>query len=89
MRTPDIEGVATHDGPESCVGVRKDVGEALAGVRAGRLMSREISVSGCRRGGLTRKATSLAALFASRWWTPRGRRTCMHGVSIRENREAR
>src|SRR6266545_4337187 len=35
MRTPDIEGVATHDGPESCAGVRKGVGEALTGVRAG------------------------------------------------------
>jgi hypothetical protein len=23
MRTPDIEGVAIHDGPESCVGVRE------------------------------------------------------------------
>jgi hypothetical protein len=27
--------VASHDGPESCVGVREDVGEALTGVRAG------------------------------------------------------
>ena len=24
MKEPYIEGVATHDGPESCVGVRKD-----------------------------------------------------------------
>jgi hypothetical protein len=30
-----IEGVAIHGGPESCVGVRGGVGEALAGVRAG------------------------------------------------------
>ena len=36
MRTPNIEGLATHDGPESCVGVRKAAGEALTGVRAGR-----------------------------------------------------
>jgi len=35
MRTPDIEGVANHGGPESCVGVREDGGEALTGVRAG------------------------------------------------------
>ena len=30
-----IEGVAIHDGPESCVGAREGVGEALTGVRVG------------------------------------------------------
>ena len=35
MRTPDIEGVATRDGPESCAGTREGAGEALTGVRAG------------------------------------------------------
>jgi hypothetical protein len=24
MEEPDVEGVATHDGPESCVGARED-----------------------------------------------------------------
>ncbi|MDT5026496.1 MAG: hypothetical protein QOE61_4153, partial [Micromonosporaceae bacterium] len=28
MRTLYIEGLATHGGPESCVGVREGVGEA-------------------------------------------------------------
>jgi hypothetical protein len=42
MRTLYVEGVATHDGPESCVGVRKGAGEALTGVRAGPVLSREI-----------------------------------------------
>ena len=36
MRELYVEGVATHDGPESCVGVCKGDGEALTGVRAGR-----------------------------------------------------
>jgi hypothetical protein len=36
------EGLATHTGPESCAGVREAVGEALTGVRAGRVLSREI-----------------------------------------------
>ena len=35
MKELYIEGVAIHDGPESCVGVREDNGEALTGVRAG------------------------------------------------------
>jgi hypothetical protein len=29
MKEPYIEGVATHDDPESCAGVREDVGEAF------------------------------------------------------------
>ena len=36
------EGVANHIGPESCAFVREDRGEALTGVRAGRVWSREI-----------------------------------------------
>ena len=35
------EGLATHTGPESCGVVREDVVEALTGVRAGRVFSRE------------------------------------------------
>jgi RNA-directed DNA polymerase len=42
MRTLYVEGVATHDGPESCVGVRKGADEALTGVRVGLVLSREI-----------------------------------------------
>jgi hypothetical protein len=39
-----VEGVAIHDGPESCVGVREGVGEAwTGGVWAG-LLSREIAL---------------------------------------------
>jgi len=35
------EGVATHTGPESCGAARKGGIEALTGVRAGRVFSRE------------------------------------------------
>ena len=35
MRELYIEGLASHGGPESCVGVREGDGEALTGVRAG------------------------------------------------------
>ncbi|CAG4917635.1 unnamed protein product [Acidithrix sp. C25] len=35
MKELYIEGLANHDDPESCVGVREDAGEALTGARAG------------------------------------------------------
>jgi hypothetical protein len=35
MRTPYFEGLATREGPESCVGVPRGRSEALTGVRAG------------------------------------------------------
>ena len=41
MQVPHDEGVANHIGPESCAGVREDVGEALTGERIGQLLSRE------------------------------------------------
>lgn len=41
MEVPYGEEVATRTDPESCVGGRKAVGEALAGGRAGRVLSRE------------------------------------------------
>jgi len=46
MRTLYVEGLANHDGPESCVGVRKGAGEALTGGRAGPVLSREINEFG-------------------------------------------
>ena len=41
MKESHGEGVATHTDPELCAGGRKDVGEALAGARAGQVLSRE------------------------------------------------
>ena len=46
MRELYIEGVAIHGGPESCVGAREGVGEALAGVVRAGLLSREINQFG-------------------------------------------
>ena len=42
MKESYVEGLASYDGPESCVHIREGVGEALTGVRAGRVLSREI-----------------------------------------------
>jgi hypothetical protein len=42
MRESYNEGLASHIGPESCASACKGGGEALTGVRAGRVWSREI-----------------------------------------------
>jgi len=41
MKESHVEGLATHDGPESCGVAREGDVEALIGVRAGRVWSRE------------------------------------------------
>jgi len=43
MIEPYIEGIAVHDDPESCACAREGAGEALTGVRAGRVLSCEIT----------------------------------------------
>ena len=43
MKESYAEGLASHGGPESCVRIRKDAGEALTGARAGRVLSRVIN----------------------------------------------
>src|SRR5258708_28906522 len=43
MKESNVEGIANHDVPESYAAVREDGGEALTGVRTGRVSSREIS----------------------------------------------
>jgi hypothetical protein len=39
MKESYVEGLASYGGPESCVHIREGVGEALTGVRAGRVSS--------------------------------------------------
>lgn len=42
MKVSYVEGIANHNGPESCGAAREGGVEALAGGRAGRVLSREI-----------------------------------------------
>jgi hypothetical protein len=74
MKTLYIEGVATHDGPESCVDVRKDGGEALTGVRAGPVLSREIMEFGVPTLSNEAEGHIADGAIASRQRTPRGQR---------------
>ena len=87
-----VEGVATHGGPESCVHIREGVGEALTGVRAGRVLSREIHAP-CREVWAIRGAEAVeisrrshrccrngeAASDPARSETPRRRANIAHG----------
>ncbi len=41
MKESYVERLAAHGGPESCVVAREGRGEALTGVRTGRVLSRE------------------------------------------------
>ena len=74
MKEPYVEGVATHDGPESCVRTREGTGEALTGVRAGRVLSREINESEVPTLLTEAEGNTPAAVLARRWATSRGRR---------------
>ena len=42
MKASYVEGIANHNGPESCGAAREGGVEALAGGRTGRVLSREI-----------------------------------------------
>ena len=51
MKESYVESLASYGGPESCVHIREGVGEALTGVRAGRVLSRVIDDPGLRSRG--------------------------------------
>ena len=57
-----VEGLATHDGPESCVDDPRGRGEALTGVGTGRVIEPRKSSFGVPTLFKRRKATSSAAL---------------------------
>src|SRR5215210_1556193 len=88
MRESDTEGVAIHGGPESCVGVREGGGEALTGVRAGwAIEPRNQGFRGAdvvKRGGRQHPRQRYRELPGD---PARSKNLCMHGISMRENRE--
>ena len=89
-RNSHIEGLATHDDPESCGGAREGVAEALTGAHAGRVLSREIEIdSQVPRLCLEPKATPEHRRVARCGGTWRGRleTPSMRGSTMRENRE--
>ena len=87
MREPYTEGLASHGDPESCAGLREEAGEALTGARAGRALSREISIRGADAVvGSGRQHAR--ARYRERSGDPaRSETPCMYGTFVRENRE--
>ena len=69
------EGIANHIGPKPCAGIREDVGEASAGVRAGQPLSRERKLVPGADAVCVAEGKTSACAIASTWATWRGRRT--------------
>ena len=88
MKTLYIEGLANHDGPESCVGDPRGRSEALTGVHAGwAIEPRNGLVRGADAlviGGRPHRGQRYCELPAD---PARSKNLCMRGVSGRENRE--
>ena len=88
MRESNIEELATRGGPEPCIAVRKGGGEASVGVRVGRAIEpRNLLVRGADA-VLQAEGNIAGGVFASRWRTPRGRRTwaCAESPDARTGR---
>jgi len=88
MRESYIEGVASHGGPESCVGVREDVGEALTGERAGWAIEPRNQGFGVPTRLMDAEGNIVGSVIRELSTDPaRSENLGMHGVSMRENRE--
>ncbi len=88
MKESYVEGLANHNGPESCDEWRDSLGEALTGVRAGRVLSREINsvrdADPLVRWGRQQSTCRLGKA----WRNPaRSETPGMYGNNLRENRE--
>ena len=88
MRESDIEGLATHDGPEPCVIVREGGGEASVGVRAGRAIEPRNQCGWGADVVLQGERQHRRWRFREPSADPAGSKNlCMYGISGRENRE--
>ena len=88
MKESYVKGLAARSSPESCVVARKGKGEALTGVRAGRVLSRESNflrgADAVGEGGRPHPEHRYREMLEdpARSETPR-----MYGNTSRENRE--
>ena len=95
MKESYVESLASYGGPESCVHIREDVGEALTGVRAGRVLSRVIHAPRRKarevRGAEvveTHRRPHFGRRFGETPMDPaRSQTPCRHGNTLLGNRE--
>src|SRR5450759_3836840 len=81
------EGVANRIGPEPCVGIREDDGEASVGERIGQPLSRESKIIPAPTWSESRKATWTGALVRAPTRPGVVADPGMCGSSLRGNRE--
>jgi hypothetical protein len=91
MKKPSAEGVANHSVPESYVHTREGMGEALTGVRTGRVLSREINEIEVPMLLSEAEGNTPMTAIARLWTTSRGRRPLARAESFcaRTGRSAR
>jgi hypothetical protein len=88
MKESYVKGLAAHSGPESCVVVREDRGEALTGERAGRVLSRERNSLRGADAVEIRGRQHPGHRYREMLGNPaRSETPCMYGNTSRENRE--
>jgi hypothetical protein len=76
MKELYIEGVASHDGREPCVGACEGAGEASVAARAGQVLSRVITEFGVPTSSTRSEGNTASSVIASCWWAPRGQGPC-------------
>ena len=90
MKESHDEGLAIHIGPESCACISNGISEALRGESAGWVLSPEIkgSIPGADVVPLHGRQHRIPR-YGKAYTDPAGSETpCMHGSSLRGNREA-
>jgi hypothetical protein len=95
MKESYVESLASYGGPESCVHIREGVGEALTGVRAGRVLSRVIhaprrevrEVRGAQAVEISRRPHRVCRNGEAGMDPARSQTPCRHGNTLLGNRE--
>ena len=95
MKVSYVESLASYFGSESCVHIRKGVGEALTGVRVGRVLSRVIHapwrklrvVRGAEAVEISRRSHRGCRFGKAAPDPARSQTPCMHASTLLGNRE--